>query len=234
MNISGRHAMLALAGLALVLLSAACGPDSGSQAQPPAGASPQPSVAPSASEGADVTICEDSPAAASNGALVQAAFTALPDGLRTALSASGLQPDGGAYNGMAPAAVVSGLVGIHVTAQLKANGLDDADKFGQRITADVYVALINKDPALAAGSKPAGLMTLVRERQSDAAKGYGGYGVNKQFLPAETVADLNTLFGPVPDNVQQGPSKGPGRKYYRITVDPALTFFPVGAVNGTC
>ena len=98
-----------------------------------------------------MAICADTPAAADNAAGVQAAWAALPEGLRAALAAKQLQPDGGAYDGMAPAAVVSGLVGIHVTDLLAASMGGDGQKHAARITADVYVALVNKDAALAAG-----------------------------------------------------------------------------------
>lgn len=226
--------MALLAALA-VTTSAACGPDDPTQAQAPPAASTQASASspPEASAGPHVAICDDSPAAADNAAAIKAAWDVLPQSLRAALSAKGLQADG-AQNGMAPAAVVSGLVGIHVDALFKASALGtDGDKHVARITADVYVALVNRDPAFAAGTKPASLMKLVRERQTDATAGRGGFGVNVEFLPAGTVADLNALFGPVPDDLPQGPSRGPGRLYYRVTVDPMLTFFPVRA-NGTC
>lgn len=187
--------------MALLAVStlAACDSDSPTRAQAP------PTASTPASAGPDAAICDDSPAAADNAAAVQAAWGVLPQGLRTALSAKGLEPEG-AHDGTAPAAVVSGLVGIHIDALLKASPLGgEGEKHVMRITADVYVGLVNKDPAFAAGTKPAGLTKLVRERQTDVAAGRGGYGVNAEYLPAATVADLNALFGPVPDDVPTRP-----------------------------
>jgi len=106
---------------------------------------PPPTASTSASAGPDAAICDDSPAAADKAAAVQAAWGVLPQGLRTALSAKGLEPEG-AHDGTAPAAVVSGLVGIHIDALLTASPLGgEGEKHVVRITADVYVGLVNKD-----------------------------------------------------------------------------------------
>ncbi|GAA1358949.1 hypothetical protein GCM10009661_00160 [Catellatospora chokoriensis] len=229
-----RNGLALLAGAA-VAVSGACGADGGGGAPVGSASGAVTSAGPSAQPGAGSAGCADSPPAPDNAAAIEAAWNAVPAGLRTTLAAQGLKPDG-AHGGMAPAAVVSGLVGIHVTNLLAAAGIDDAQRHSARITADVYTALVNRDAAAAAGTKPPGLMTIVRERQDHFAKGMGGYGVNVEFLPEAVVADLNTLFGPVPDGVKQGPSAGSGKPYYRPTMTGSdmLTFWPVGFAGGGC
>ncbi|WP_432976574.1 hypothetical protein [Dactylosporangium sp. CA-233914] len=212
--------------LAAVALMSACG--SGAA---PSSTAPATTSASAGSSASRVAICTDTAAGADNASAVQAAWDALPPGLRTGMTAKGFKTDGGAYGGQAPAAVISGLAGQYVTAELAASDLgSEAAKYGPLIIADLYVALVNKNPAFAAGTKPADLVAAVRARQG--GQDFGKFGVNVSFLSASIVSDLNTLYGTAPADAQIGA----GEPYVRelIPGSTILSFFPVRSTNGTC